>query len=70
MLRLKALFRARGIKTPGRGVYDAQRRNEWLQQLPEAGARFRAQTLYTELAVLQQEELADHRDSGIRGAVE
>ena len=38
MLRLKALFRARGIKTPGRGVYDAQRRNEWLQQLPEAGA--------------------------------
>ena len=54
MLRLKALFRARGIKTPGRGVYDAKRRSEWLRQLPEVGARFRAQALYTELEVLQQ----------------
>jgi len=53
MLRLKALFRARGITTPGRGVYDVHRRSEWLRQLPEAGARFRAQALYTELEVLQ-----------------
>lgn len=53
MLRLKALFRARGIKTPGRSVYDLQQRSEWLRQLPEAGARFRAHTLYTELEVLQ-----------------
>jgi transposase len=54
MLRLKALFRARGIKTSGRSVYDPQQRSEWLQKLPEAGARFRAQALYTELEVLQQ----------------
>lgn len=54
MLPLKALFRARGIKTAGRSVYDPQQRRDWLQKLPEAGARFRAQTLYTELAVLQQ----------------
>jgi transposase len=54
MLRLKALFRGRGIKTPGRSVYDLQQRSEWLRQLPEAGARFRAHVLYTELELLQQ----------------
>lgn len=53
MLRLKALFRARAIKTPGRAVYDATKRAEWLAQLPEPGVRFRAATLYEELEVLQ-----------------
>ena len=52
MLRLKALFRARGIKTPGRGVYRAAERVAWLAQLPEAGVRFRATALYAELEVL------------------
>jgi hypothetical protein len=54
MQRLKALFRARGIKTPGTAVYHAARRRTWLQQLSEPGVRFRAETLYSELAVLQQ----------------
>jgi len=54
MLRLKALFRARGIKVAGRGVYDPRRRPEWLGQLSEPGVRFRAEVLYAELAVLQQ----------------
>ncbi len=54
MLRLKALFRARGIRTPGTAVYRAEHRREWLDQLQEPGVRFRAQTLYAELAVLQQ----------------
>lgn len=54
MLRLKALFRARGIRVAGRGVYDPRRRAEWLGQLAEPGVRFRAETLYAELAVLQQ----------------
>jgi transposase len=53
MLRLKALFRARGIKTPGRRVYDAAARAEWLAQLSERGVRFRAAALYAELEVLQ-----------------
>jgi transposase len=52
MLRLKALFRARAIQTPGRRVYDAAQRAEWLVQLPEVGARFRAEALYSELEVL------------------
>jgi len=54
MQRLKALFRARGIKTPGTAVYHAARRRTWLQQLSEPGVRFRAEALYAELAVLQQ----------------
>jgi transposase len=54
MLRLKAVFRARGIRTPGPGVYQADQRAAWLQQLPEdRGVRFRADALYAELAVLQ-----------------
>lgn len=53
MQRLKALFRARGIRTPGSGVYQANRRSEWLRQLPTDGVRFRARALYAELAVLQ-----------------
>lgn len=54
MQRLKALFRARGIKTPGTAVYHVARRRTWLQQLSEPGVRFRAEALYAELAVLQQ----------------
>jgi len=54
MQRLKALFRARGIKTPGTAVYRAAQRRTWLHQLSAAGVRFRAETLYTELEVLQQ----------------
>lgn len=54
MLRLKALFRARGIGTRGRAVYRAETRGEWLAHLGDPGVRFRAETLYTELAVLQQ----------------
>ncbi len=33
MLRLKALFRARGITTPGRRVYHPKDRQEWLAKL-------------------------------------
>jgi transposase len=54
MQRLKALFRARAIPTPGTSVYDAETRAAWLRQLPESGVRFRAEALYTELAVLQE----------------
>ncbi len=54
MLRLKAVFRARAIRTPGRGVYDGAQRAQWLAHLPERGVRFRAEVLYDHLAVLQQ----------------
>jgi transposase len=54
MQRLKALFRARGIRTPGTEVYRRAQRAEWLRQLPDAGVRFRANSLYRELEVLQE----------------
>lgn len=54
MQRLKALFRARGVRTPGRRVYHREQRAQWLRQLPEEGVRFRATVLYQELALLQE----------------
>jgi transposase len=54
MQRLKALFRARGIKTSGTAVYRTAQRRTWLAHLAAPGVRFRAEMLYAELAVLQQ----------------
>jgi transposase len=53
MLRLKALFRARAIPARGTRVYQPRERAQWLAQLPERGARFRAEALYAELDVLR-----------------
>jgi hypothetical protein len=53
MLRLKALFRARGIRTPGKSVYHPCSREQWLAKLPDHGVRFRAEALYAELDVLR-----------------
>ena len=54
MLRIKALFRARGIKTPGTSVYRPSKRKEWLSLLEERGARARAEVLLQELDLLQE----------------
>jgi transposase len=54
MQRLKALFRARGIRTPGKRVYHPKDRAEWLAQLPQRGVQFRAAALYAELDVLSE----------------
>ena len=53
MLRLKALFRARGIPTPGQQLYQSAHRAEWLARLVEPGAHFRAATLFAQLEPLQ-----------------
>jgi hypothetical protein len=37
MLRLKALFRARAIKTPGKSVYHPKNRAQWLAKLGDRG---------------------------------
>jgi transposase len=54
MQRLKALFRARGIKAPGKRVYHPRERAEWLTKLPHRAVRFRAEALYAELDVLRE----------------
>jgi transposase len=54
MLRVKALFRARGIKAAGKGVYHPRARSEWLGRLEDPAVRFRAELLYGELDVLRE----------------
>ena len=53
MSRVKALYRARAIRTRGHAVYRAEHRTTWVAQLPAGAVRFRADALYTELDVLQ-----------------
>jgi len=48
-LRIKALFRARGIRTVGRSVFRRDERTHWIEQLGSAGARIRANHLLAEL---------------------
>lgn len=52
MLRIKVLFRACAVRTPGRSVYSASKRKEWLDQLQRPGARVRAASLLTQLDLL------------------
>lgn len=52
MVRIKAVYRGRGIATPGRGVYQSGQRPQWLEQLAESGVRERAGWLF---------ELLDHQ---------
>jgi transposase len=61
MLRLKALFRARGITTRGKAVYQPAQRAAWLAQLPTPGARFRADVLYAQLETLREQRPAVQR---------
>jgi len=49
MVRIKAIYRARGIPTPGRSVYQPQQRDLWLELLTEPGLRERVGWLYEEL---------------------
>ena len=49
MLRIKAIYRGRGIRTGGSGVYQTTQREQWLGQIPEAGMRQRAAWLYEQL---------------------
>jgi len=54
MLRLKSLFRARAIRTPGRRIYGKKDRAVWLRKLADRGTRFRAEALYAELDLLAE----------------
>jgi transposase len=52
MSRLKALYRARGIRCAGTRVYSARFRDQWVVQLREPGVRGRAALLYKQLDLL------------------
>ena len=49
MVRIKAIYRARGIRTPGPGVYQPAQRQQWMELLQESGVRQRAGWLYDQL---------------------
>jgi transposase len=53
MVRIKAVFRGRGIATSGHGVYQPGQRRQWMDQLQEDGIRQRASWLYEQLDQLQ-----------------
>jgi transposase len=54
MNRLKALYRSWAIPCAGRDVYYTRHRSQWLEKIPEAGTRRRAEQLYQQLDMLQQ----------------
>jgi len=51
MQRIKAIFRARAILTPGVSIYRPSQRKQWLARL-SGGARVRAESLLTQLDTL------------------
>ena len=53
MNRLKALYRGWGIACAGTQVYAPRYREEWLNKIPQAGVRRRAELLYQQLDGLQ-----------------
>src|SRR5215472_7888800 len=53
MNRLKALYRSWAIPCAGRDVYYTRHRSQWLEKIPEAGPRRRAEHLYQQLDMLQ-----------------
>jgi transposase len=53
MNRLKALYRSWAIPCAGRDVYYTRHRREWLEKIPQAGTRRRAEQLYQQLDMLQ-----------------
>lgn len=53
MNRLKAIYRGRAIDCAGHDIYRQDRREQWLEQLTESGAKQRASFLYQQLAALK-----------------
>src|SRR5499425_3368419 len=53
MNRLKALYRGWAIPCTGRDVYYVRHRSQWLEKIPQAGTRRRAEQLYQQLDMLQ-----------------
>ena len=54
MTRLKAVYRSWAIACPGRDVYYARHRAQWLAKIAHPGPRRRAELLYEELDMLQR----------------
>lgn len=53
MSRLKALYRSQAIATEGKKLYTRRRREQWLNELTQAGRRYRAERMLEQLDALQ-----------------
>lgn len=53
MMRVKAVYRSWAVPCRGRDVYYTRHREQWLDKLPHAGVRRRAEQLYQHLDLLQ-----------------
>lgn len=53
MVRIKAIYRGRGVPTPGRSVYQLKQREQWLRHLDDSGVRQRVTWLYEQLDQLK-----------------
>src|SRR5437667_3690305 len=62
MNRLKARYRSWEIPCAGRDVYYTRHRREWLEKIPEAGTRRRAEPLYQQWDMLQPLRLQARRE--------
>jgi transposase len=47
------MYRGRGLECRGHGLFRPDQRPDWLAKLPEEAARFRAESLWTQLDTLQ-----------------
>ena len=52
--RIKAVFRSRGIRTPGGSVYEQETAQDWLAELKEPGVRRRMELLYEQIGTLSK----------------
>jgi transposase len=52
MQRIKAMYRAKAIPTPGAGVYSGRERESWMDKIKGAGSRIRAESLFAQLDAL------------------
>ena len=52
--RIKALYRGRGVRCVGQGVYEKSKQEEWMKKLEIDGIKTRAGYLYKQLELLQE----------------
>src|SRR5436305_664911 len=62
MSRLKALYRSQAIPTEGKKLYTRRRREKWLNELTQAGRRYRAERMFQQLDALQGFRRQPRRD--------
>ena len=65
MARIKAIYRGRGIRTPGHGVYQVKERQQWLELLSDGGVRQR-----TDVALSATGSVAAAAPASATGAAE